>query len=168
MNNTKVLAIFLIIVGIIGLIINSNGFTFPSILTTNWNTIWPVMIIVIGMIIYFLLKKNPEIMDYILLRKPLFISSSDNESGMRIRINNWEPKNPIVKTLVVFGALIFTGVVLILTFLGVVTPIIAVTLVTVGIVLLAVFGVAFLAVLIPLAILLSPILIIIWLLSLIF
>lgn len=131
-----------------------------SLLISYWNMIWPIGLIVLGIITYLYLKENPEVMDFVLLRK----SPYDASNGL----TSWEPKNPIVRALIAIIVTVFTLGIVFFTIFGAVTPILAVVFLIVGGVLFFTLGITFLAVIIPLAIILSPVIFIIWLLSLIF
>lgn len=147
----------IIVYAVISLVCLTYAFR-KSFLISYWSTIWPIGLIILGIAAYLYLKENPDIMDYVLLRKPLF------NGGNTIVINNKEVKNPIARALI---GLFVLGVVF-LTIFGVVTPILAIVVIIVGGVLLFTLGVTFLSVIIPIAIILSPIIFIIWLLSLLF
>lgn len=148
--------ILLIAIGILSLLTNLN--ILPTIPSTYWNIIWPVLIIILGLAIYYFSKKNPN--DVII--------SWDNFDDLHIKIGNWEPKNPIVRTIIGFLAIIIALTIVGLVIFGFITPILAVVAIIVFLVILVALGITFISVLLPLVILAAPFILIIGLVSLLF
>lgn len=125
---------------------------------TIFSVLWPVLLIVIGIALFIYLQRNPN------AYKSL-IPSTEN---FDIKIGEWEPENPFLKVLIGIPLVIFILTMIGLVMFGILTPVLAVVGIVVGIVLLFALGIAFVSVLIPFAIIAAPIILIIWLITLLF
>lgn len=91
-----------------------------------------------------------------------------SDSKIRVRIGDKEINNPIIVKLIAMGVSVFVIVIVGFVLVGVLAPVFLFLLLLVPFILLIVLGATLLPVLIPIAIFVAPILLIVWLLSLIF
>lgn len=153
MTRKQLVSLILIVVATIVLLVNLDLLTIPA---DYWNIIWPILIIGLGIAIYFYIKKYPNDLKI----------SWDKFENTEIRIGNWEPQNPIVRMIIATLAIIFALTVVGLVIFGLVTPILAIVAVVVVLTLLLAIGATFIATLLPLAIVAAPFILIIWLITL--
>jgi|GEM_PF-564717 len=133
-----------------------------SFIVSSWKILWPIGIILFGIGIYFYFRNHPSLYD-----------------DWQVRIGDWEVKNPVAKTLISIAAVLFAIFIVAAVLFGVVTPVLAVVLIIVGGVLLIPIGVTLFSIIISIGaallplliigvILLAPIILVLWLFSLIF
>jgi len=149
MESKKAAALTLILIGSFFLLKNLN--LIPKI---NINLVWPILLIALGLLFIY---------------KPITNKKWTSFNGeTRREVYEWETDNPFLVRVIMAIASIFVIIIVSFVLLGVLGPVFLFLILLIPLVLIAVLGAAFIKLLIPIAILAAPVILLIWLLSLIF
>jgi hypothetical protein len=87
-------------------------------------------------------------------------------SEWNMKIGNWEPENPLLKLIIGILVSVFAIGLVVLILFGVIGPVLGIVLVITIVAIIGSLGLSLLGLLIPFAVLIAPILLIIWFISL--
>ncbi len=148
----------LIVIGI--LFLSQNLGFMPNPLSFGLKILWPLALIALGVYLLVALQDREVNVSW---------NGSDSDPvELHVGEKTYRVEDPLVRTILgIVGAVIGITVAGLVLF-GVVGPILLVVLGVVAVVLVIALGIPFLALLIPLFVLASPIILLIWLLSLLF